>query len=185
MGFFREVMGNLITLAKGGHFDVIAQGNNCFCIQGAGLAPQMVHAFGTDNTLVYTLEHPSTNGDINKLGQFEVGWVDRGKDGGLANQKLPWQTFDDVMAVCNCYTQYGTGKTGNPNGGTVALDYDALKLILRKINYTFKDRHIGLPLIGCQLAGGDWNIVRKLIINELKDMDVTIVHFDDRHFPKN
>lgn len=185
MGFFREVMGNLITLAKGGHFDVIAQGNNCHCIQGAGLAPQMVHAFGTDNTKIYTLEHLSTNGDINKLGQFEVGYYFLKHETlvrSVSNISIP---DDKYVAVCNCYTQYGTGKTGNPNGGTVALDYDALKLILRKINYTFKTKHIGLPLIGCQLAGGDWNIVRKLIINELKDMDVTIVHFDDRHFPKN
>jgi hypothetical protein len=46
-------------------------------------------------------------------------------------------------------------------GSTVALDYEALTLCMRKINYTFTGKHIGLPMIGCGLAGGDWNIVKK------------------------
>jgi O-acetyl-ADP-ribose deacetylase (regulator of RNase III) len=33
-----EIKGNLITLTQQEKFDVIVQGNNCFCVQGAGLA---------------------------------------------------------------------------------------------------------------------------------------------------
>ena len=61
---YREVEGNLITMALEGCFDVIAQGNNCFCTQGAGIAPQMVEAFGTDT---FPLERLRYRGNINKL----------------------------------------------------------------------------------------------------------------------
>jgi hypothetical protein len=32
------------------------------------------------------------------------------------------------------------------------LDYEALALCLRKINHTFKGKHVGLPQIGCGIA---------------------------------
>ena len=48
MGTYSEVEGDLVALALAGTFEVVAQGNNCFCVQGAGLAPQFVKAFGTD-----------------------------------------------------------------------------------------------------------------------------------------
>jgi len=46
---------------------------------------------------------------------------------------------------------------------------------MRKINHVFKGQHIGLPKIGCGLAGGDWNIVKEIIQKELKDCNVIIV----------
>ena len=48
---------------------------------------------------------------------------------------------------------------------------------MRKINHQYKGNKIGLPLIGAGLAGGDWNVIEKIIEKELKDMDVTIVKF--------
>jgi O-acetyl-ADP-ribose deacetylase (regulator of RNase III) len=48
---------------------------------------------------------------------------------------------------------------------------------MKKINYKFKGKHIGLPLIGCGLAGGDVTIVKKIIQEELKDCTVTIVNY--------
>jgi O-acetyl-ADP-ribose deacetylase (regulator of RNase III) len=40
----KEIEGDLIDLAKRGHFDVVTHGCNCFCTMGAGIAPQMVWA---------------------------------------------------------------------------------------------------------------------------------------------
>jgi len=68
--------------------------------------------------------------------------------------------------VINAYTQY----LGGAN-----LDYEALTLVLRKINHKFKGEHIGLPQIGCGIAGGDWKKVRKIIKRELKNCYVTVV----------
>ena len=55
------------------------------------------------------------------------------------------------------------------------LDYDALRLCLRKINFQFKGLRIGLPKIGAGRAGGDYEKIKQIIIEELVDMDITIV----------
>lgn len=160
---FEEIKGNLIALAKQGKFDVITHGCNCFCTMGAGIAPQMAQHFDADK---FIMERHAYKGDFNKLGviDFESKLFDLPDD----SSKL--------LFIVNSYTQYGFGRN-HKDGSGIPLDYDALTLCLRKINHQFKGKHIGLPLIGCGLAGGDWNIVRNIMINELKDMDVTVVHF--------
>jgi hypothetical protein len=64
------------------------------------------------------------------------------------------------------------------DGEQKPLDYDALILCLRKMNHIFKGKRIGLPQIGCGLARGNWAIVKELIINELKDCNVTVVIYN-------
>lgn len=39
---------------------------------------------------------------------------------------------------------------------------------------------IGLPQIGCGLAGGDWNKVKEIIKKELKDCFVTVVIYKEK-----
>jgi|TARA_B110000908_G_C10235753_1_gene443218 O-acetyl-ADP-ribose deacetylase (regulator of RNase III) len=189
---FNEIQGNLITLAQEGMFDVIAHGCNCFCVQGAGLAPQMVKAFATDKfpkeCLVDCDERFNTyfKGDINKLGQIDFGVLHK-ENLGKSVSGLSYAAFngreyadyeDDFFFVVNAYTQYGTDVKED---GTAAVDYAALELCMRKINHVFKGKHIGLPLIGCGLAGGNWEMVKKIIKTELVDCDVTIVHFTDEY----
>lgn len=150
---YSERYGDLIQLAKEGNFDVIAHGCNCMCQMGAGIAPQMVKAFGVDQ---YNLESFTRRGDINKLGQIE--W--------FIEREGP------IRFVVNSYTQYSYGRSYD---GGAPLDYDALTLCMRKINYRFKGFKIGLPQIGAGLAGGDWNRIKQIIQTELKDCDVTVV----------
>ncbi len=69
-------------------------------------------------------------------------------------------------AVVNIYSQF--------NGGA-NLDLEALTLALRKINMMFAGKSIGLPLIGCGIAGGDWKTIKKIIKKELIDMRVRVV----------
>jgi O-acetyl-ADP-ribose deacetylase (regulator of RNase III) len=140
-------------MAKRGDFNVIAHGCNCFCVMGAGIAPKMVEAFDCDEL---PLEDSWFSGDINKLGNIEY-----------ARRKIS----SGVVNVVNCYTQYETG-------GLSPLNYEALTLCMKKINHIFKGKHIGLPKIGCGLAGGDWNRVKRIIQSELKDCDVTIVIYE-------
>jgi O-acetyl-ADP-ribose deacetylase (regulator of RNase III) len=130
----------------------------------AGIAPQMAKAFGCDK---FPLEiGMGARGDYNKLGQID--WkvnTYMGENG----------EFD--LAVVNSYSQYGFGL--NHEGGTARpLDYDALRLCMRKINHKFKGRHVGLPKIGCGLAGGSWEIIKVIIQEELKDCKVTVVIYD-------
>jgi len=78
--------------------------------------------------------------------------------------------------VVNLYSQYHYGKN-HKDGVKLPIDYEALTLGLRKMNHVFKGKRIGLPQIGCGLAGGDPIVVKKIIKNELKDCNVTVVLF--------
>ena len=146
----KEIIDDLIQLTKSGKFDIIAHGCNCFCVMNGGFAKQI-----KDNFLsAWSADQKTEKGDYNKLGNYSFGVYNKVK-------------------IYNCYTQYNYGTD------KVRLDYEALTLCLRKINfdnYTSSKITIGLPKIGCGLAGGDWNIVKKIIEKELKDMDVTIIN---------
>jgi len=152
---YREVNGDLIKLAKEGTFDVITHGCNCFSNMGAGIAVPMKNNFRVSS---YPLESPATAGDINKLGQIE------GRPFGISPDKS--------VEVVNSYTQYV------PNARMKPLDYEALTLCMRKINHTYKGKHIGLPKIGAGLAGGDWDRIREIIQRELVDCEITVVLFE-------
>ena len=157
---YREIDGNLIELALAGSFDVIAHGCNCFCVQGAGIAKQMSNVFDTNNPDKYPLELPIFKGNINKLSRIQCKDYFKFTDTEIIHPRV---------TVINAYTQYQPGAN---------LDYEALILCLRKINYIFKGKHIGLPQIGCGIAGGDWDVVKLLIKQELKDCDVTVVIYN-------
>lgn len=161
---YKEIEGDLIQLAKNYEFDVIVQGVNCFCTQKSGLASQMVEAFKTDR---FSLEKEIFKGDINKLGQIDYCH--------LSSQISVGGSFINItqkeLTIVNAYTQYNIASEANPD----PLDYEALTLCLRKINYKFKGRFIGLPKIGCGLARGNWEKVKEIIKKELKGCFVTIV----------
>lgn len=165
---YKEVEGDLIELALAGSFSVIAHGCNCFNIQGKGIALQMKKAFNTDT---FKLEAPIYKGDINKLGQIDYMNYELKMSGCFREDYVGVVTHDlgKHLIVVNAYTQYGLG----PN-----LDYEALRLCLRKINYIFKGMHIGLPQIGAGIAGGDWERIKTIIQQELKDCDITIVIYN-------
>jgi len=147
------VQGNLITLAKDGEFDVIAHGCNCFCLQGAGIAAQMAKEFKTANENFYKLESSLHKGDFNKLGQVEA-YIHSAAN----NTKY--------VEVVNCYTQFNPGAD---------LSYGALSVCMQKLNHYFKGKKLGLPIIGCGIAGGSWSNVKGIFEKELIDCDVTIV----------
>lgn len=181
MGFYKELDGDLITLAKEGKFDVIAHGCNCHCTMGAGIAPQMARAFGADK---FKMESSEYRGDINKLGtiDYQIKRIYKGEvsiDGSLQfftkYGYIPHEASKNLIIV-NAYTQYNYG-ANHADGTKKPVDYDAITLVMRKMNLIFKGLHIGLPKIGAGLAGGDWNIIEKIIQKELKDCDVTIINF--------
>lgn len=65
----KTVHGDLIQMTYDWEFDVIGHGCNCFCVQKAGIAKQMVKHFGTDyKNGFFTPEDEMYRGDINKLG---------------------------------------------------------------------------------------------------------------------
>jgi O-acetyl-ADP-ribose deacetylase (regulator of RNase III) len=155
----KEVTGNLITLANNNEFDVIVHGCNCFCTQKSGLAPQMVKAYGTDK---FPMEAEEFKGDLNKLGQIDYKTLNVGSG---------------ELIVVNAYSQYSFGRVSKSNP-TPPVDYDALRLIFRKMNTIFKGKRIGLPGIGTGLAGGSLDLVKTMMIEEFTDCDITFVTYD-------
>jgi hypothetical protein len=47
--------------------------------------------------------------------------------------------------------------------GTDVFEYTAFQLILEKILFAYGDKRIGLPYIGCGLAGGDKDTIIDMI----------------------
>jgi len=172
-----NVYGDLIQLAKEGRFDVITHGCNCFCTMGAGIAVPMKQNFGCDK---FPMEAPKYRGDINKLGTIDYQsqlinpiW----KPIKIAGVETLAPDFGGhPLIVINSYTQYHYGRN-HTDGVESPVDYDAIRLCMRKINHLFKGKKIGLPLIGAGLAGGKWSVIEAIIDKELLDMDVTIVHY--------
>ena len=149
----KEINGNLIDLALEGNFDIIIQGCNCFNVFGRGLAKEIRERLPK----AYAADCKTKKGDINKLGNYSTCIINT-------------EEGDDFM-VLNCYTQYMYSNE------SPQIDYEALTLCLRKINHEFGGSVIGVPLIGSGLAGGNWGRIKTIIETELKDMDVTIVHY--------
>ena len=153
-----EVLGDLVDLAKQGGFDVICHGANCFHVMGAGVALAIARAFPE----AVHADQDTPYGDRGKLGTLS-----------LAPVRLP---FGKRVIVANLYTQFSYG-----NGDD--LDMEALAEALDTVNREFAGKRVGLPRIGCGLAGGDWKEVRSMMEDCLRDCDVTIVKFH-RDFPK-
>jgi O-acetyl-ADP-ribose deacetylase (regulator of RNase III) len=147
------VRGDLIQLSLKGEFSAIVHGCNCFCTMGAGIARLIKCAFPD----AYKADCSTRRGDKQKLGTCTSAKVTIG-----TGQEL---------TIINAYTQYNYGRN------VVNVDYDALRRCLRWIATRFQGKKIGLPRIGCGLAGGDWKIVSKIIDEELKDCDVTYVEY--------
>lgn len=170
MGSYREIEGDLIKLALEGEFNVITHGCNCFCKMGAGIAPLFAKNFFANK---FEKEGEAYIGDINKLGTIDFEYLTHTGDSLRISNPNDLHVGDIHVIVVNSYTQYYYGSHPSNNG--IPLDYAALILCLQKINHLFKGSTIGLPLIGCGLAGGNWDIVKPIIQKELKDMHVTIV----------
>ena len=74
------------------------------------------------------------------------------------------------MAVVNAYTQYNFGKVKRQY-----VDYDAVRSCFKEIKTTFSGHRIGFPLIGAGLGGGDWDVISRIIDEELEGEDFTLV----------
>lgn len=165
MGNFKEIDGDLIELFKEGEFDVIVHGCNCFATMGAGIALTMGNEFPEAKAADKRLKIPNGKKRLGKLSYAEID--------GIPNDK-------DKAFVFNLYTQFNPG----PDFKMKALK-DSLGNMIKQLEFQYEefdpsDIKIGFPLIGCGIAGGDWNEVKKVIKKMMKDYDVTAVHFTQK-----
>lgn len=80
----------------------------------------------------------------------------------------------DNIIVANIIGQYYT----YPKDGKIPLDYEALEKGFKFIINIFKMHKmpltIHMPKIGCGLAGGDWNVVEKIIKNTFINENIEV-----------
>lgn len=163
-------VGDMVESYRLGILDAYAQQCNCFCRQGKGIAPLLCKV----NPLVRDVDNATTEGDRNKLGTYTVA---RGKGYG--------------SDLYNIYGQYHWSKFKEaPNRNT---NYEALREGLTAVKEDLSSSNnnpktLGIPLIGCGLAGGDWKGVVKPMIKgifENSGIDVTVFVLEkDLHIVK-
>jgi O-acetyl-ADP-ribose deacetylase (regulator of RNase III) len=146
----KVVKGDLLKLALQGEFDCIVHGCNCFNTFGAGIALQIKQVFPE----AWEIDRNTIKGYKAKLGNYTTA-----KSNGIV--------------VINAYTQF------KPGYNDLQENYQAINDSMKKIAIHFQDKKLGMPLIGAGLAGGDWNVIKDIIKNNLEGMvDYTIVKWD-------
>lgn len=147
------VKGNLIQLAIDGGFDVIVHGCNCQCRMKSGIAKAVSQTFPD----AVAADNQTTPGDRSKLGTYTSAMI---------------ETESGPLHVINGYTQFNYGRH------TRQVDYDALRLVFKKLKTEYCGKRIGYPKIGAGLAGGDWPTIAQIIDEELEGENYTLVVFD-------
>lgn len=121
-----------------------------------GIAPLVAKAFGSDQ---FSLDAKQYKGDGTKPGKIDYQTIT------LSSQQ--------PLTIINAYTQYDYSREK-------PFDPIAFRRCMQAINSQFKGRHIGMPLIGAGLAGGNWNEISEIIAAELTNCQVTVVRLQQR-----
>lgn len=127
-------------------FDVIVHGCNCFSTMGAGVAKIIKEKY----PYAFLVDKNSKMTPNEKLG------------------KITHTTGLTKPIIVNAYTQFQWKGKHN-------ADYEAIRSSMKLIKKQFSGKKIGMPKIGAGLAGGDWNIIKKIIDDELIDENVTVI----------
>jgi O-acetyl-ADP-ribose deacetylase (regulator of RNase III) len=140
----KEIKGNLFD----GQYDILAHCANTYCTFGAGVAKQIKQRYPE------AYEADLATKDLymdSKLGFYSVTDVNDGK-----------------LTIVNIYGQIGIGNDGDPLNRNVQYDllFDAFYRLATQITKTRPAQNvvIGVPMLGCGLAGGVWRIVEAILL---------------------
>lgn len=145
--------GNLIELFENNEIEILIHGCNCFHTMGAGIAKTIKEKYPK----AYMEDKKTTYGNKDKLGTYSVAEIN-------VNNKTQY--------IINAYTQFNYGRDKDN------FSYETFPQLLKQINKDFSGKKIGMPLIGCGLAGGDENKIISMIKEHLTEVDYTIVEID-------
>lgn len=145
----------MVKYVKGDLFetdcDLIAHGVNCKNAFGSGVAGLM------------SKKYPRAKSMYHEKYEQEGWW--------LGDAQFVFQ--NDGKYVANCATQDNYGYSGERNA-----NYPAIRMCMEKVREFARYKHlsIAIPKIGAGLAGGDWNLIEKIIEEVFLDYDVTVYH---------
>lgn len=142
-------------------FDAIIHGCNCFISMGSGIAAMISKKFPE----AYGVDKKTEKGSKKKLGGYTH------------------YSYDE-FTVINAYTQFYSGaqEKEQTKERSIYIREWAIRKSMRKIKQNFSGKRLALPLIGAGIAGGDWERIEKIILEELIGEDVTIVVWEQDNY---
>lgn len=147
------IYGNLIDLFENNEIEVLIHGCNCFHTMGAGIAKTIKENYPK----AYVADKKTPYGSKEKLGTYSVAEL-------IINNNKQY--------IVNAYTQFNYGRNKDN------FSYETFPALLQKINKDFSGKKIGLPLIGCGLAGGNETKILQMIKDHLTEVEYSIVEID-------
>jgi O-acetyl-ADP-ribose deacetylase (regulator of RNase III) len=136
----------------------IAHGVNCQNTMGSGVARALFMKYPNVKASYHTFFEAKLANSLGLpvLPQDFLGEID-------------YANVHDGKIVLNMFTQENFG-----GGDRLYLSYEALEKCFQKVVDDGTIKELAIPKIGCGLAGGDWDKVKK-IINKVTGDDVSIV----------
>lgn len=153
----KTVNGDLIKLAASGEFDAIIHQANCFKTMGSGIAGLIASAF----PMAQRADLRDVRNPEQRLGGYSWA-VDEN-----------WDRTRSVI-IGNLYGQFHPGPCTDYSALHSACSSFAKSPVMMCVD------KIGLPMIGCGIGGGDWDIVSEIIEETFKDFDLTLVLYENR-----
>jgi len=138
--------GCLIKAALNNEIDAIVHGCNCFGAMSAGVAKTIKATFPS----AFEIDKLTKKGDRNKLGTISIA-------------------HQHGVIVVNAYTQYTHWDKND------MLSYEAIRECFITTKQYYGHLRIGIPKIGCGLAHGQWDRVKDIIEEVMRDdVDITV-----------
>lgn len=167
----KYVHGDLLKDAA--NYDSIIHGCNCFNTMGGGIAAGVAKIFPEATKI----DAETERGSKAKLGKFT---------------HVVYPNYQDKgdLTVINAYTQFypGAAEPDQSDKKSIEIREWAIRKSMRRIKESFSGKKFALPLLGAGIAGGSWERIEKIILEELIGEDITIVlwgHKDDNNLLKS
>lgn len=158
MPIIKTVNGDLLKMFKEREFDMIVHGCNCFHTMGAGIAGKISEQF----PYAYKVDKlNSAYSDRNKLGHYTVA------------------TIPDCGVIVNAYTQYHPGRE-NPISLAENIEKVFSSLAVAAQYVYGPGAKVGIPKIGCGIAGGDWGVIEGIINDSSPGLSIVVVEYSGK-----
>ena len=147
--------GDVLNVERG----IVVHGCNAQGVMGSGIARSVKDR--------YPKAFFSYRRQYENSGELKVGDI------------IPVEVSEDKWIV-NAITQRFYGRDGRRY-----VDYDGVRSCFLKVAALAKENNLPVfyPLIGCDLGGGDWEVVSKIISEELKDVEHALFLLPGKSLP--
>ena len=102
-------------------------------------------------------------------------WSKEGRSGGFSLGKMQLVQVEENTYVANIIGQSGIG----PMHGNPPIRYNAIREGLRSLrDECGSNTSVHMPRMGCGLAGGSWDKIEKIVIEELVERGIEVTVYD-------